>query len=173
MISENIWYLGEYYLSHFSLEPIITLRADLIIRNSDAYGIFKILCRNLKIKYKFFKGFWVRTHSNVCCWWSLSQVWTFCNSTDSSLPGSSVHRVFQARILEWVANSFSRASSWPNDWIHDSCVGRQVLYYWETWAVPFKYKHLTTGNFPSFSLSPCFPFSVPSLSPSSFLFCFL
>lgn len=28
---ENAWYLGEYYLSHFSLEPTITLRADLII----------------------------------------------------------------------------------------------------------------------------------------------
>ena len=34
---------------------------------------------------------------------------------DSSLPGSSVHRMFQARILEWVAISFSRGTSWPRD----------------------------------------------------------
>ena len=33
-----------------------------------------------------------------------------------SLPGSSVHGIFQARILEWVAISFSRRSSWPRDW---------------------------------------------------------
>jgi len=34
---------------------------------------------------------------------------------DYSLPGSSVHRIFQARILEWVAISFSRGSSRPRD----------------------------------------------------------
>ena len=36
---------------------------------------------------------------------------TLCNPMDSSLPGSSVHGIFQARVLEWVANSFSRGSS--------------------------------------------------------------
>ena len=35
---------------------------------------------------------------------------------DCSLPGSSVHGILQARILEWVAISFSRGSSWPRDW---------------------------------------------------------
>ena len=35
---------------------------------------------------------------------------------DCSLPGSSVHWVFQARILEWVGISFSRRSSWLRDW---------------------------------------------------------
>ena len=33
---------------------------------------------------------------------------TLCNPKNCSLPGSSVHRIFQARILEWVAISFSR-----------------------------------------------------------------
>ena len=32
---------------------------------------------------------------------------TLCDPTDCSLPGSSVHGIFQARILEWVANTFS------------------------------------------------------------------
>ena len=36
---------------------------------------------------------------------------TFCNPMDSSLPGSSVHGILQARILEWIAVSFSRGSS--------------------------------------------------------------
>ena len=40
---------------------------------------------------------------------------TLCNFMDCSLPGSSIHRIFQARILEWVAISFSRGSSWPRD----------------------------------------------------------
>ena len=41
---------------------------------------------------------------------------------DYSPPGSSVHGVFQARILEWVAISFCTGSSWPRDWTQVSCV---------------------------------------------------
>ena len=40
---------------------------------------------------------------------------TLCNPIDCSLPGSSVHGIFQARTLEWVAISFSRRSSQPRD----------------------------------------------------------
>ena len=47
---------------------------------------------------------------------------------DCSLPGSSIHGIFQARVLEWVAISFSRGSSWPRDWIQVSCiVGRHFI----------------------------------------------
>ena len=38
---------------------------------------------------------------------------TLWNPLDCSLPGSSVHRILQARILNWVAILFSRGSSWP------------------------------------------------------------
>ena len=51
---------------------------------------------------------------------------------DCSPPGSSVHGVPQARILEWVAISSSRESSWPRDWTpisYVSCIGRQILYH--------------------------------------------
>ena len=41
---------------------------------------------------------------------------TLCNPMDYSPPGSSVHEISQARILVWVAISFSRGSSWPRDW---------------------------------------------------------
>ena len=40
---------------------------------------------------------------------------TLCHPMDCSLPGSSIHGIFQARILEWVAISFSRRSSRPRD----------------------------------------------------------
>ena len=41
---------------------------------------------------------------------------------DCSLPGSSVHGIFQARILEWVAMLFSRGSSQHRDWTWISCI---------------------------------------------------
>ena len=47
---------------------------------------------------------------------------TLCSPMDRSPPGSSVHGIFQARILEWVAMSFSRESSWPRDQTQVSCV---------------------------------------------------
>ena len=40
---------------------------------------------------------------------------TLCNSMDGNSAGSSVHGIFQTEILEWVAISFSRGSSWSRD----------------------------------------------------------
>ena len=45
---------------------------------------------------------------------------TLCDPMDCSPPGSSVHGILQARVLEWVAISFARASSRPRDRIHVS-----------------------------------------------------
>ena len=59
-----------------------------------------------------------------------------CDPMDCSLPGSPVHGLLQARILEWVAISYSRGSSWPRDQTHASCVfciDRWLLYHWATW----------------------------------------
>ena len=47
---------------------------------------------------------------------------TLCAPVDCSLPGSSVHGISQARILEWVAIFFSQGSSWPRDWTYISCI---------------------------------------------------
>ena len=46
----------------------------------------------------------------------------FCNPMDCGPPRSSVHEIFQARILAWVAISFSRRSSWSRDWTRVSCI---------------------------------------------------
>ena len=47
---------------------------------------------------------------------------TLCNPMDYNPPVSSVHGIFQARILEWVAISFSREASPPRDWTWVSCI---------------------------------------------------
>ena len=51
---------------------------------------------------------------------SLQSCLTLCDPMDCSPPGFSVHGIHQARILEWVAISSSRGSSWPSDWTHVS-----------------------------------------------------
>ena len=60
---------------------------------------------------------------------------TLCDPMDCSLPGSSVHGILQARILEWVAISYSRGSCHLRDRTNIfciSCFGRQILYPWES-----------------------------------------
>ena len=55
-----------------------------------------------------------------------------CDPMDCSVPGSSVHGILQARILEWVAISSSRGSSRPRDQTcasYVSCISRRVLYH--------------------------------------------
>jgi len=59
---------------------------------------------------------------------------------DCSLPGSSVHGISQARILERVAISSSRVSAWSREQTHVFCIsytGRQILYHWATWEALF------------------------------------
>ena len=56
---------------------------------------------------------------------------TLCDPMDCSLPGSSSHGIFQARVLEWVANSFSRGSSQPRD---RTLVSRIVGRHFTVWA---------------------------------------
>ena len=78
----------------------------------------------------------------------------FCDHMDHSLPGSSLHGISQARILERIAISFSRRSSPPRDQTYISCTGRPILYHWAT-------REACLGF-----LTPYFPlsFSLPSFS---------
>ena len=70
---------------------------------------------------------------------------TLCNTMDGSLPGSSVHGILQARILEWVAVPSSRGPPWPRDQTRISCIssiGRGVLLPLAIWeARSPKQKH--------------------------------
>ena len=56
---------------------------------------------------------------------------TLCDPVDCSPPSCSVRGISQGRLLEWVAISFSRGSSWPKDWTHISCVSC-ILYHWDS-----------------------------------------
>ena len=51
---------------------------------------------------------------------------------DCSPPGSSVHGILQARILEWVAMPFSRGPSWPRDWTWVSSIAGRFFTNWTT-----------------------------------------
>ena len=57
---------------------------------------------------------------------------TLCNPMDCSLPCSSVHGIFQARVLEWVAISFSRGPSRPRDWTQVSLIVGRHFTVWAT-----------------------------------------
>ena len=64
-------------------------------------------------------------------------------SVDCSPPGSSVHGILQARILEWVAISFSRGSSWPRDRTcisYITCIGRRIQVKYSLWLDRYKQK---------------------------------
>ena len=63
---------------------------------------------------------------------------TLCDLTDCGPPGSSVHGILQARILEWVAFPFSRGSSQPRDQTQVSCIAGGFFTIWATRKVQFK-----------------------------------
>ena len=67
---------------------------------------------------------------------------TLCDLMDCSPPGSSVHGILQARILEWVAISFSRGLSQPRDWTWVSCISGRFFTNRATRA--FTLKQLNT-----------------------------
>ena len=63
----------------------------------------------------------------------VAQSWpTLCDPVDCSPPGFSIHGIFQAWVLEWVAISFSRGSSWPRDWTRVSCITGRCFTIWAT-----------------------------------------
>ena len=57
---------------------------------------------------------------------------TLCDPMDCSPPGSSLHGILQARVLEWVAISFSRGSSWPRDRTWVSRIPGRRFNLWAT-----------------------------------------
>ena len=77
-------------------------------------------CLELKKKIFFFSQFYWDIIDMTCVCAQLCL--TLCDPKDCSRPGSSVHRIFQARILEWVAISCSKGSSQSRDWTFVSWV---------------------------------------------------
>ena len=61
---------------------------------------------------------------------------TLCNPMDCSPPGSFIHGILQARILEWVVIPFSRGSSRPRDWTQVSHIADLFFTVWATREAP-------------------------------------
>ena len=61
---------------------------------------------------------------------------TLCNPMDCRLPGSSLHEIFQARILEWVAMPSSWRSSQPRDWIQVSWIAESACNAGDPGSIP-------------------------------------
>ena len=107
------------------------------------YPVTSILGRNLEGKsipnsmYIFIMKNNLSYQQNLCiipCVYSVMS--KSLRSTNCSPPGFSVHGIFQARILEWVAISYSRGSFRPRDGNCVSCIsctGMYILYYWAIW----------------------------------------
>ena len=70
--------------------------------------------------------------------WNHSIMSDSCDPMDRSLPNPSIHGIFQARILEWVAISFSRRPLWPRDWTWVSHIVGRCFTIWATREVPFR-----------------------------------
>ena len=70
--------------------------------------------------------------------WSYQPYLTLCNPMDCSLPGSSLRGIFQTRVLEWVAISFSRISSQPKDRTQVSHIAGRHFTVWATRDVESK-----------------------------------
>ena len=83
----------------------------------------------------------------------VAQSWlTLCDPMGYSPPGPSVRGILQARILQWVAISFSRGSSRPRDRTEDSCIAGRFLIIWgtrevlEQWRPLFKYSKVPQAS---------------------------
>ena len=126
--------------------PIIVLPSTFLIFfsviHSLKYKLFLInqingtcLPRNLSADY--WSQMCVCVHAQLCL--------TLCNPMDCSPPGSSIHGIFQAGTLEWVAISFSRGSSWSRDWTHVSWVSALAGGFFTTSTTWEEISLLTTG----------------------------
>ena len=75
---------------------------------------------------------------------------TLCETMDCSLRGFSVHGVFQAWVLEWIAISFSRGSSRLRDQTQVSCIAGRYLTLWATRESP---EPIQLSSIPSLQVS--------------------
>ena len=95
-----------------------------------------VKCIRTCITYSKIKPFWC-----MSCHVLVAQLClVLCYFLDCSPPGSSVHRIFQARMRSALPLQPTKASFWPRDGSHVfcvSCIGRQILYHCSTWEAYF------------------------------------
>ena len=79
---------------------------------------------------------------------------TLCDPMDCSPPGSSIHGILQARIVEWVAISFFRGSSPPRNQTQVSCILGRRFTIWVTREVPLINKEMQIKPIVRYHLTP-------------------
>ena len=95
---------------------------------------------------------WQGRHKGICGRYSLSHVWYIWDPMDYSPPGSSVHGILQARILERVAMPSSSGSSQPSDGTQVSCIAGIFFTYWATGEAPSQVENIFLNISECFSL---------------------
>ena len=97
------------------------------------------------------------------------------NPMNCSPPGSTVHGIFQGRILEWVAIFYSRGSSWPRDRNCVSCISCIGFFTTVLPGKPNIYKNIVLSNkfVISNHLNQYISISICGLLYDTFLFCFI
>ena len=134
--------------SGISVDWIFPVLANICSASFPCYGKHYFLTEPRCCLCILFKTtFWLPLAMN-CCWhmkWNLflslcvclvvQSSLTLCDRMDCSLPGSSVHGIFQARILEWVAISFAKGSSQRRNQTWVSCVSCIAHQFFTHWAI--------------------------------------
>ena len=112
------------------------LRCRQILSQLQLLG--KSICDNTIFKCSYILRFWGigLQHIFLPCHPLCAQSCpTLCDPTDCTLPGSSAHGIFQARILEWVVISSSRVSSRPRNRTSISCISCIVDRFFTHWTI--------------------------------------
>ena len=131
-IREQLYWISPYGPKIGIAAPTSYIQATMFRRS---YFLFCVsfnrgkLCSGSQLNFSPVLSVIIRSYARVCVLAQLCP--TLCKPVDCSPPGSSDHGIFQARILEWVAISSSRGSSWPREWTRFpcvSCIGRWI--YW-------------------------------------------
>ena len=100
-----------------------TAATNIQLSQGQAKGLSYPMEQNFSLNHCFYLFWSLDLRIYYCCSVAKSCP-TFFDSLSCSLPGSSLRGILQARILEWVAISFSRGSSQPRDWTLISYIGR-------------------------------------------------
>ena len=161
--SLSLSHLGKHYLTFKSLLPNLPSLWQIgwKLENKQKQILVKLFT---SFSYKHFRietDFNTNGANQVCvCMLNCSVVSTLCDRMDCSLPGSSVHGILQARILEWVAILLSRGSSPPRNQTRSSALQADSLpaephtciFYSATWRWRHHHKSIhiliykITGN---------------------------
>ena len=123
--------------------------------------------------HNYYCNYYITT---VLLWWLLlpNRCVCVCVCVHAQSPltlcyPSSVHGISQVRILEQVAISYSRGSSWSRDQTclsYISCIGRQILFHCTTWEAPLHGYMTRSCNKHSAKLSSCFFYAPGAHSPN-------